>query len=163
MLDKYARLHKMDLLLITAAELGLYNQVLMYVKSGANINVCVYLNAKTKGYLNPIHFAALSGNLACVQWLVKKGAKFLPRKPVKYLTSPLHYAAAGGSEACIQYFLSRGVPINLVSIICPRGEYLTPVQIAVAYNHVNCYRLLVSKGANIHFRDPDGTYFGCQR
>lgn len=154
-LNAYGDISDLDALLAAAAQLGLVEFMKAYLRNGANPHTKFYYNKYNDIYFQPIHFAAWSGNLACVKLLVKIKVKYLPGGPVKYFNSPLHFAAASGNPACIKYFLDAGIPVDQQSRASPLGWNRTPLQIAATFNRVRCYQLLRQHGADIHIEDPD--------
>lgn len=154
-LRNHPEITELDTLLAAAAQLGLVDFMKAYLRKGANPHTKFYYNKYNDIYFQPIHFAAWSGNLACVKILVKKRVKYLPDGPVKFFNSALHFAAASGNPACVKYFLDAGISVNQQSRASPLGWNRTPLQIAVSFNRVRCYHLLRQHGADIHIEDPD--------
>lgn len=154
LMKRYPELNELDAALTAAAWLGLTRYVQKYIDAKANVNVKLYYNKYNDVYVNPIHHAAHSGNLACVKLLVQHNARIHPDKPTEYFNSPIHFAAASGSVDCVNYFLNTGVPVNQASRASPLGWNWTPLQVAASHNRVQCFMLLLQRGANVHYKDP---------
>lgn len=143
---RFANKEKLEQLFREDKELDVNTKLHLYRDNGNDIDV----------YITPIHEAAYSGALHCVELFNNKGAIYKEREQQLYYLSPIHYAAAGGSEKCIEFFLTHGVPVDQQSTIqCPFGWNWTPLQIAANHGHSKCVELLLKYKANIHFKDPD--------
>ncbi|XP_037592073.1 LOW QUALITY PROTEIN: ankyrin repeat domain-containing protein 53 [Cebus imitator] len=106
-----------------------------------------------KGF-TAIHFAAQRGKLACLQVLVEE-FKF----PVDLLTNdsqtPLHLVIHRDNTSvalpCIYYLLEKGAALNVQTC---NGS--TPLHLAAREGLLDCVKVLVQSGANVHAQDAMG-------
>uniref|UniRef100_A0A2K6V8B1 Ankyrin repeat domain 53 n=1 Tax=Saimiri boliviensis boliviensis TaxID=39432 RepID=A0A2K6V8B1_SAIBB len=106
-----------------------------------------------KGF-TAIHFAAQRGKLACLQVLVEE-YKF----PVDLLTNnsqtPLHLVIHRDNTSvalpCIYYLLEKGAALNVQTC---NGS--TPLHLAAREGLLDCVKVLVQSGANVHAQDAMG-------
>ncbi|XP_055097493.1 ankyrin repeat domain-containing protein 53 isoform X2 [Symphalangus syndactylus] len=124
-----------------------------------------------KGF-TAIHFAAQRGKLACLQVLVEE-YKF----PVDLLTNnsqtPLHLVIHRDNTTvalpCIYYLLEKGAALNACSLsflsaLIPTGGAFhsqtcngsTPLHLAARDGLLDCVKVLVQSGANVHAQDAMG-------
>uniref|UniRef100_F7E2E1 Ankyrin repeat domain-containing protein 53 n=1 Tax=Callithrix jacchus TaxID=9483 RepID=F7E2E1_CALJA len=107
----------------------------------------------TKGF-TAIHFAAQRGKLTCLQVLVEE-YKF----PVDLLTkdsqTPLHLVIHRDNTSvalpCIYYLLEKGAALNVQTC---NGS--TPLHLAAREGLLDCMKVLVQSGANVHAQDAMG-------
>ncbi len=108
-------------------------------KEGADINA----PSGSEG-LTPLHFAALGGQTAAIEQLLKRGAK------VDSFTadgkSPLHLAAMKGHTGVIKWLLDR--PEFDVNVNGTDAQGKTPLHCAIFAENLDVARLLVQKGAD---------------
>ncbi|KAK2092649.1 Ankyrin repeat domain-containing protein 53 [Saguinus oedipus] len=106
-----------------------------------------------KGF-TAIHFAAQRGKLACLQVLIEE-YKF----PVDLLTkdsqTPLHLVIHRDNTSvalpCIYYLLEKGAALNVRTC---NGS--TPLHLAAREGLLDCMKVLVQSGANVHAQDAMG-------
>jgi ankyrin repeat protein len=91
----------------------------------------------------PLMMAALRGDLAWAQRLIKRGAK-IHREG----WSPLHYAATGSEPRLVALLLDRGAPID-----APSPNHSTPLMMAARYGAEASVDLLIARGANKRLRN----------
>ena len=154
-LKHYKELNELDAALSAAAMLGLTRYVQQYIDQKANVNAKLFFYKDENAYINPIHYAAFSGNLSCVMLLVNNHATFLPEDPEANADTPLHWAVSGGSLACAQFFLDNEVPVDHTTRFSPLGWNWTALQIAASADQPRCCELLIKWGANVQQKDPD--------
>ena len=136
---------------------------------------------KDSSKMTPIHYAAMSGNSACVNALIRKGSGINVRDV--YKRTPLHLAARAGDQRSIKLLLNsrahRGAkdylcrfPLHYASMSgCSKsvdtligdGKYIrdedklgnTPLDYAIVCENVDCMLVLVCNGACINIDDND--------
>ena len=99
------------------------------------------LTARDSNGRTPLHYAAVNGQLAAVEWLVEKNSDLLHMQDKDGWT-PLHYAAVQGQLEAVKCQVER------------RGDLLfmqdkfgrTPLDIAVLFGRHEVERWLVKKG-----------------
>ncbi|XP_029793422.1 ankyrin repeat domain-containing protein 53 [Suricata suricatta] len=109
--------------------------------------------ADDKGF-TAIHFAAQSGKLACLQVLVEE-YKFPVDLPTNNGQTPLHLVIHGDNKTmtlpCIHYLLQQGAALNTQT-----SNGSTPLHLAACRGLLNCVKVLVQNGADVHARDAMG-------
>lgn len=105
-----------------------------------NVNT---LNAKDE---SPLMLAALKGQQALVEKLIKKGADVN-----KTGWTPLHYAASAGHVAIISLLLENSAYIDAES---PNGT--TPLMMAAMYGSQSSVKLLLQEGADPQLKNQQG-------
>ncbi|XP_059972933.1 LOW QUALITY PROTEIN: ankyrin repeat domain-containing protein 53 [Mesoplodon densirostris] len=109
--------------------------------------------ADDKGF-TAIHFAAQSGELACLQVLVEE-YKFPADLPTNSGQTPLHLAIHSDNKTmalpCIHYLIKQGAALNTQTC---NGS--TPLHLAASEGLLSCVKVLVQKGANVHAQDAMG-------
>ncbi|XP_076619915.1 ankyrin repeat domain 61 water witch [Colletes latitarsis] len=145
---------------------------------GANLE---YTESRTG--MNAILAASLSGNVACIKHLIKKGADVNCRNPINHYTA-LHFAVLGKSLDAAQVLLDNGAKpstylyqeilepvlhsairagaIEIVKLLLDRGTSVveknhmgeTPLHVACFVQSMECVELLLkSPGTNINAVD----------
>ena len=94
----------------------------------------------------PLMMAALRGNLPAAQALIDKGGSIN-----KDGWTPLHYAATGPEPKVVALLLERGARIDAASPIRS-----TPLMMAAKYGHEASVDLLISRGADVRWRNEAG-------
>lgn len=155
LLKHYKKLDQLDATLTAAAMLGRTEYVQRYIDDGANVNAKLFYYEDQNAYINPIHYAALSGNLSCVKLLIHNKATFLPEDPNMDSDTPLHFAVRKGNYECAQFFLDNGVPVDHATRFSFLGWNWTALQVASSADQPRCCELLIKRGANVHHKDPD--------
>ncbi|XP_077622446.1 ankyrin repeat domain-containing protein 53 [Crocuta crocuta] len=109
--------------------------------------------ADDKGF-TAIHFAAQNGKLTCLQALVEE-YKFPVDLPTNNGQTPLHLVIHGDNKTmtlpCIHYLLKQGAALNTQT-----GNGSTPLHLAASQGMLNCVKVLVQNGADVHARDAMG-------
>jgi len=94
-------------------------------------------------------YAAKTGDLAKVRFLIQKGAD--PTKEDADLHSVLYYAAVGGNPEILRLLLEHGADLNYTN---KWGN--TALHYATAYGNVGAVRILCEAGANINVTNGNG-------
>ena len=98
---------------------------------------------------NPLHLAAVIGNLDIVQCLVKEDQASVHAVTCDGNT-PLHLATCKSRLEVAKCLVAHGADVNAVN----RGGY-TPLHIATA-NNIEMTKYLVANGASVHIPNNDG-------
>ena len=101
------------------------------------------LNAKGE---SPLMIAAIKGDIAVADQLIKKGADVN-----KTGWTPLHYAASGGNADIIKLLLEKNAYIDAES---PNGT--TPLMMASMYGSTAAVKLLLTDGADASLKNQLG-------
>ena len=121
--------------------------------------------------------AAENDNLSMVHMLVKNGAKVqISQKRKKglfrkYYVTPIEMAVKNGNKAMVHYLIKHGVPLSeainecffysqkevLKSLIDENSDYGKFMEPAFQYGDKTIIEYLLSKGADIHCTDSDGS------
>jgi ankyrin repeat protein len=144
--------------LFLLARVGFTDLLKAYIESHPKlkINYKIYFSREHNAFYSPIHFAAWGGVLSTVKLLEKFGAIYQPERATRCYLSPLHYAADSGNPKCVTHFLDAGVPVDQQSTVCcPLGWNWTALQIASNAGATACMLVLLQRGANVSFQDPD--------
>ncbi|KPF70553.1 hypothetical protein IP84_02335 [beta proteobacterium AAP99] len=107
----------------------------------------VQINATSNVGDTPLMIAALKGQAAMVDLLLKRGARAAGAADGKGLWTPLHYAALGGHDAIAERLLAAAAPVNATA---PNGA--TPIMLAARGGHDRLVRRLLRAGADIRAR-----------
>ncbi|XP_072036784.1 BRCA1-associated RING domain protein 1-like [Amphiura filiformis] len=97
----------------------------------------------------PLHIAAIKGDAAEVENLLKDGADPNIKDNAGWM--PLHEACNHGHTACVVLLLDHGALIN-----APGFEHDSPLHDAVTNNRVDVVKLLVERGASLKLRNMHG-------
>ena len=106
--------------------------------------------AKDKGGLTPLHWAAFSGNLDLVRFLLDRGAA-VDAKNARGLTALVFTAAQGRTQAA-GLLIERGADVNVRN---PMG--MTPLIIAVEQGATGLVKTLIAAGADVGADSQIGT------
>ena len=98
---------------------------------------------------SPLHYAAGTGDLWCVQRLVAKGDD--ARAKNRWADTPLHWAALGGHTDVVRFLLRAGVLIDATS---RTGE--TALHLAIDKGHLETVRLLLAESADTNIAAESG-------
>lgn len=151
----YPTLNDPDASLIAASACGKVNFINQFIADGANVHIILPNVRYRNSNLTPLHFAAYSGNIAAIKKLLEFDATYLSSNWKKDINHPIHFAVASGNSECVRLFLDVGVPVNLPCSVLPFGKFQSPLQIAIIFNKINCYKLLRSHGADLQYKDSD--------
>eukprot|EP00035_Acanthoeca_spectabilis_P006084 m.120374 g.120374 ORF g.120374 m.120374 type:complete len:707 (-) comp13342_c0_seq2:2644-4764(-) len=99
-----------------------------------------------------LHWAAESGNVAMVQWLLQHGAPVSARDPTSSGASPLHTAAVNGHYKVVQALVDEGK----AEVMAKDDEGQTALHRACAAASIPCAALLLSLGAHVDAVDDFG-------
>lgn len=98
---------------------------------------------------NPIHEAALMGDVEIITTLQSKGAN--PNRLTGHNFTPLMIAASKGHEAAVAHFLTcDGVSINAVN-----QQNETALTLAIINDHAGVVRQLIAAGADVNLQAGD--------
>jgi len=126
--------------LVVAARFGWEHTVDALLNAGAKVDAANSFGDR------PIMVAALSGHLAIVKTLFRRGASL--DSPG---WTPLSYAAASGHVEVASFLLDAGAAIDAVS---PNGT--TALMMAVRGGHAEAVDLLLARGADVNHRNQEG-------
>ena len=108
------------------------------------------VGAKDKGGETPLHWAAFSGNLDLVRYLLDKGAA-VDAKNARGLT-PLAFISAQGRPKAASLLIERGAEVNV------RNAFdMTPLIIAAEQGAVEFVKTLIAAGADVNVESRIGT------
>ncbi|NXG40967.1 ANR42 protein, partial [Psilopogon haemacephalus] len=130
----YASVHE-------AVRAGDVEQLAAMIKSGADINEVDLVH-----HFTPLHCAAHSGSLECLQWLLWHGAD-VTNVTVRGWTAA-HLAAIRGQDACMQALLLKGAEAEAAD---ERG--CTAAHLATAHGHSYTLQTILRSGANVNVSD----------
>jgi ankyrin repeat protein len=119
--------------------------VKLLVKFGADVNLIAAETRQT-----PLHYAAQTGNLEIVKFLLSKGAEVSARMknnctPLNVTTeyghlwgkTPIHFAAQNGNPETVKFLLSKGAEVSA------RCEYEgSPLDVASENGHLESVKIL---------------------
>lgn len=91
--------------------------------------------------VTPLHCAARTGSLDCIQLLVKNGAQLNAGIEKR---SALHFAVQKNAIRCVQLLLSYGANPNTPQVFTE-----TPLHIAAAMGFPECLKVLIDAGADV--------------
>nr|XP_033803600.1 ankyrin repeat domain-containing protein 42 isoform X2 [Geotrypetes seraphini] len=114
------------------------------VKSGASINEVDPVHKFTL-----LHWAAHSGSLECLHWLLWHGAD-LTDVTTKDWTAA-HLAAIRGQDACMQALIANGA-----NVIARDHRECTPSHLAAAHGHSFTLKTILRSGAEVNVPDKSG-------
>lgn len=138
---------RLDIQLSWAVSTGQKALVELLISKGANVNSGNSYSSE------PLHKAAISGNLDIMQLLLKNDADINAK--VLYGAYPgetaLHAAAFGGHLQAAELLLVNGADVNAADL-----RSYTPIRRAVVQGDVAMASLLIKKGADITIRDKGG-------
>ena len=126
------------------------------LRCGAEVNKAI------NNGLQPLHYAAYTDNVDCVELLLQHGANVNGTDDIGY--TPLHLSARRGNYGAMEKLLENGAIVNFNergAIIHNTGQktklgYTStePLNLAVQNSHPKCAELLLKKGAR-----SDNKYF----
>ena len=107
------------------------------------------VNETKEGEIIPLHIASNHNNIDFINFLVAEGANL---EKLSIYGKPLNWAIGNKHFQAAKALLDHGAD--------PNGDFtgsnLSPLILAVDYNDVNIYNLLVERGANVNVKDPSG-------
>ncbi|KAK1941909.1 Protein TANC1 [Phytophthora citrophthora] len=148
------------------------NSLLHYACDNGNLNTCKYLlmcEGMATAFLNepngyghtPLFYAASSGNLALVKWLISNGADIdmdysdrsdvEPRDGDLGIFTPLQIACFRGHEEVANFLVECNAELSGT-----RRNGKTALHFASSENHKAVVKLLLEAGADIHACDSEG-------
>ncbi|KAI9993672.1 hypothetical protein PInf_015965 [Phytophthora infestans] len=148
------------------------NSLLHYACDNGNLDACKYLlmcEGFALAFLNevnsfghtPLFYAASSGNLSLVKWLVSNGADIdtdysdrsdiVPRDGDLGIFTPLQIACFRGHEGVANFLVECNAEVSGT-----RRNDKTPLHFASAQNHPAIVKLLMEAGADVHACDEEG-------
>lgn len=91
--------------------------------------------------VTPLHYAALSGSIDCIQLLIRNGAQANAGIEKR---SALHYAVQKNAFKCVELLLQCGSNPNPPQVLVE-----TPLHIAAEMGFVDCLKALLDNGADV--------------
>ncbi|XP_050010419.1 ankyrin repeat domain-containing protein 42, partial [Alexandromys fortis] len=119
-----------------AVRAGDVKQLSDIVERGANLNEADALHQFT-----PLHWAAHSGSLECLHWLLWHGADTTQGTPRGW--TPAHIAAIRGQDACMQALI-----INGANLAAQDDRGCTPVHLAATHGHSFTLQIMLRSGVD---------------
>ncbi|XP_046639772.1 ankyrin repeat and SOCS box protein 13-like isoform X1 [Daphnia pulicaria] len=98
--------------------------------------------------VTPLHEASSKGNVAAVQFLIEEGA-WINARNIDGAT-PLCVACAAGQTEVAKLLIESNASVNPTILIDPLNS---PLHEAVMKGHIQCVKLLISKGAKLNAAD----------
>ena len=133
--------------LTVAAASGSISIAQKLLKAGANVNKAADFNERNG--LTPLHIAAELAMEDLVDLFLARGASTMSLTAT--MTTPFYRAARGGSLRILQSLYDAGSDVN-----APSWDNYTPLMEAVSWSNHDSLDLLLSWGADPHFRNDDG-------
>ncbi|TMW57111.1 hypothetical protein Poli38472_003036 [Pythium oligandrum] len=148
------------------------NTLLHYACDNGNLDACKYLlmcEGMVEASLNepnvfghtPLFYAASSGKLPLVKWLISNGADIdmdysdhediQPRDDDHGMFTPLQIACFKGYEDIVNFFVECNAALSGT-----RRNGKTPLHVASSQNHKAIVKILMEAGADIHACDDQG-------
>lgn len=119
-----------------AVRAGDVKQLSDIVERGANLNEADALHQFT-----PLHWAAHSGSLECLHWLLWHGADTTQGTPRGW--TPAHIAAIRGQDACMQALI-----INGANLAAQDDRGCTPIHLAATHGHSFTLQIMLRSGVD---------------
>ena len=98
-----------------------------------------------------VHWAALGGHNALLEYLLEKGVPINESSENEYGPRPIHWACVHGHVVTVDFLLERGVPID-----CTDLNHCSPLLVAAQYGQSLVVSYLLQKGANRLHVDING-------
>lgn len=135
-----------DTPLYLACESGFLEIANFLFENGADINIC-----NSKNY-RAIDIASIEGNFEIIEWLIEVGAKIIPEEE-RY--NPLELAVIYGNEPeIVRLLIKNGMDPTPRE---KRGKYYSCLHWANQENHFESLKAMVEMGADINFRNENGS------
>ncbi|MEE6520054.1 hypothetical protein FKM82_017851 [Ascaphus truei] len=116
----------------------------MMVKSGASVNEVDLLHKFT-----PLHWAAHSGSLECLHWLLWHGADISDVTTRGWTAA--HLAAIRGQDACMQALLLNGANLSAED-----DRQCSPAHLSAAHGHSFTLQTILRSGVDTNSSDRNG-------
>jgi len=107
-----------------------------------------YIEIQDQAGRRSLHFAANSGHIEIVKYLLSKGADIHAK--TKANTTVLHYAALKGSLEIVKLLVEKGVEIDIKNV-----QVTTPMYYAASGGHREVVQYLIDKGAKVDALDRE--------
>ena len=133
--------------LTVATASGSFSIAQKLLGAGANVNKAADMNERNG--LTPLHIAAELAMEDLVELFLAHGASTMSLTAT--MTTPFYRAARGGSVRILQSLYDAGSDVN-----APSWDNYTPLMEAVSWSNHDSLNLLLSWGADPHFRNDDG-------
>lgn len=127
-----------------AVKAGDVEQLAAMVKSGASVNEVDSIHKFT-----PLHWAAHSGSLECLHWLLWHGADITDVTPRGWTAA--HLSAIRGQDACMQALITNGA-----NITAKDDRDCTPSHLAAAHGHSFTLQTILRSGVDAAIPDRNG-------
>ncbi|XP_053561049.1 LOW QUALITY PROTEIN: ankyrin repeat domain-containing protein 42 [Bombina bombina] len=127
-----------------AVKAGDAEQLALMVKKGAQLNEVDQLHKFT-----PLHWAAHSGSLECLHWLLWHGADI--NDVTTHGWTAAHLAAIRGQDACMQALVVNGADLTAKD-----DRQCSPAHLAAAHGHSFTLQTLLRSGVDINVPDRSG-------
>lgn len=148
------------------------NSLLHYACDNGNLDACKFLlmlDGLADASLNepnafghtPLFYAASSGKLPLVKWLISNGADIdtdysdradvEPRDGDLGVFTPLQIASFKGHDDVVNFLVECNAELSGT-----RRNGLTPLHVACAQHHVGAVKILLEAGADVHACDHNG-------
>ncbi|XP_056650885.1 ankyrin repeat domain-containing protein 42 isoform X4 [Monodelphis domestica] len=124
-----------------AVKAGDVKQLAEIVESGISINEVDVLHKFT-----PLHWAAHSGSLECLHWLLWHGADIMSVSPGGWTAA--HIAAIKGQDACMQALIMNGADLTL-----PDDRGCSPSHLAATHGHSYTLQVMLRSGVDPNVSD----------
>jgi uncharacterized protein len=135
-----------------AAERGQLTDVQRFVAEGQSPD------AKTRGDVTPLHYAAEAGQTEVVAWLLDSGASInartTPQPGYQGAETPLYLAVRAGKTPVVEMLLRRGAKPNLKS-----SDTSSPLEKAAEAGNLELISLLLDHGADVNAKGDFGPLY----
>ena len=108
----------------------------------------------TTAFADPIHTAAINGDLVGVQAELDKGVDVNAKD--EFGSTPLHGAAGGGHEEIVELVIVAGADLHARTVPMLGGGGWTPLHSAARQGHREIVELLIANGTDVNARDSTG-------
>ena len=108
----------------------------------------------TTAFADPVHTAAINGDLVGVQAELDKGVDVNAKD--EFGSTPLHGAAKGGHEEIVELLIVAGADLHARTVPLLGGGGWTPLHSAARQGHREIVELLIANGTDVNSRDSTG-------